>query len=562
MTEALAPATGPLLAAFRSDPGRVRGNNEDLPIVDAARGVYGVIDGVGGSAAGEVAAAIAREVILHRLSRPLGTPGERVREAIAIANNEIFRRSERAAELRGMTCVVTLSIVAGDRLTIGHVGDSRLYMMGPRGLCKLTHDHSPIGEREDAREITEREAMQHPRRNELFRDVGGALHDKDEDDFVEVIEAEWASECALLLCTDGLTDMVPSATIERIVRRHAGHPQQVVDALIEAANDAGGHDNVTVVYAEGADFAVWARQGDPGAGAGAGAETSAALDQYGNHAPVAARAAPSTAGPVRRALRQIGAFARWVVGSRTTWFAVGAVAGVLATLALVWNVAPPETPLPRTLVAGAATPGAFPQIAAALGAARAGDIVRLEPGVYEERIVVPEGVDLVARVPGTVTIRRPAGSTGSWVAVTVEGMQGGRVAGLRIESTPQAPVDVAIRVTGQGRTIEMVDVIGPVQSALELRASGSVMLHGSVLEVPAVAVRLDEGAQATLTNNIVSRMGRASVPPISLSGSARLVLSRNVLAGFGPVLVDGPGAAGQDDTSGNFVLVPPPKGAR
>ena len=79
--------------------------------MDAARGVYGVIDGVGGSAAGEVAAAIARDVILHRLSRPLGTPGERVREAIAIANNEIFKRSERAAELRGMTCVVTLAIV-------------------------------------------------------------------------------------------------------------------------------------------------------------------------------------------------------------------------------------------------------------------------------------------------------------------------------------------------------------------------------------------------------------------------------------------------------------------
>ena len=95
MTEALAPIAGPLLAAYRSDPGRVRDNNEDLPLVDAARGVYGVIDGVGGQAAGEVAAAIARDVILQRLSRPLGTPGERVREAIAIANNEIFSRSER-----------------------------------------------------------------------------------------------------------------------------------------------------------------------------------------------------------------------------------------------------------------------------------------------------------------------------------------------------------------------------------------------------------------------------------------------------------------------------------
>ena len=558
MTEALAPAAAPLQAACRSDPGRIRGNNEDLPLVDAARGVFGVIDGVGGSAAGEVAAAIARDVILNRLSRPLGTPGERVREAIAIANNEIFRRAERAPELRGMTCVVTLSIVAGDRLTIGHVGDSRLYAMTPQGLRKLTHDHSPVGEREDAREISEMEAMHHPRRNELFRDVGGALHDKDEDDFVEVTEAEWGPDCALLLCTDGLTDMVPAATIERLVRLHAGHPQQVVDVLVAAANEAGGHDNVTVVYAEGPAFAAWARVANGAAGSGA-----AATAAMGHDGPsITARAAPSAAEPVRRALRRAGTFARWVVRSRTTWFAVGALAGVLATLALVWNVAPPETPGPRTLVAGAATPGAFPQIGGALAASRPGDTVRLEPGVYAERIVVPEGVDLIARVPGTVTIRRPAASDGLWVAVTLEGMQGGRIAGLRIESTPEAPVDVGIRVAGQGRTIEMIDVIGPVQSALELLPAGSVVLQGSVLEVPAIAVRLEEGAHATLTQNIVSRLGRARVPPMSLAGSARLVLSRNVLAGFGPLLADGPGAAGQPESSGNFVLGPRPTGAR
>jgi len=260
MTDAVAFTTAPLLGAFRTDPGRVRDNHEDLPLVDASRGVYGVIDGVGGSAAGEVAAAIARDVILNRLSRPLGTPAERVREAIAIANNEIFKRAERAAELRGMTCVVTLALVSGDRLTIGHVGDSRLYTLGPHGLRKLTHDHSPVGEREDACEISEIDAMHHPRRNELFRDVGGVLHDKDDVDFVEVIEAAWDGDQALLLCTDGLTDMVPSATIEQIVRRHAGRPQEVADALVDAANAIGGHDNVTVVYAEGAAFATRSRE--------------------------------------------------------------------------------------------------------------------------------------------------------------------------------------------------------------------------------------------------------------------------------------------------------------
>jgi len=101
-----------------------------------------------------------------------------------------------------------------------------------------------------------------------------------------------------------------------------------------------------------------------------------------------------------------------------------------------------------------------------------------------------------------------------------------------------------------------------VQSALELLPSASVVLQGSVLEVPAIAVRLDEGAHATLTNNIVSRVGRTRVPPLSVGGSARLALSRNVFSGFGPVLMDGPGAPGQGDVSGNFVLVPRPNGAR
>src|SRR5438876_1017852 len=104
--------------AFRSDPGRVRTNNEDVAIIDQERGVYGVIDGVGGHAAGEVAAAVAREVILQRLMRPLGTPRERVREAIAIANNEIFRRAGDSTELQGMACVVTLALIADGRLTI------------------------------------------------------------------------------------------------------------------------------------------------------------------------------------------------------------------------------------------------------------------------------------------------------------------------------------------------------------------------------------------------------------------------------------------------------------
>jgi len=536
-----------LHAAFRSDPGRVRANNEDLPVVDAAQGVFGVIDGVGGSAAGEVAAAIARDVILHRLSRPLGTAQERVREAIAIANNEIYRRSERAPELRGMSCVITLAILHGDALTIGHVGDGRLYVIGPSGLRKLTHDHSPVGEREDAAEISEFEAMRHPRRNEVFREVGGALHDKDEEDFVEVIEAPWSDEQALLLCTDGLTDMVPSAAIGRIVRGHAGDPQKVADALVDAANDAGGADNVTVVYAEGPGFAALAPHATPDALTRA----PAACGEF------SAQPNGDRASAFRRGGRLLAAGVRWIVGSRTTWFAVGAVAGVAAALGLMWRVGDPAPPRTRTLVAGIAAPGAFPDVAGALAAAQPGDVVQLEPGEYPARIDVPDGVDLVARVPGTVTVRRPAGVAGSWIAMTAGGSLGGRLAGIRIESTADAPVDIGIQVRGQGRIIDLVEVINPVNAAIEVLPSSSVVLRGSILEVPGVAVRLEDGAQAVLTGNIVSRVGRGRGAPVSLAGSAHVVLSRNALAGFGPVFVEGGGAPTQVDLRDNFVLAHP-----
>src|SRR5262249_40785125 len=237
-------------AAARTHPGRVRANNEDLPLIDAARGVFGVIDGIGGKAGGEVAAATARDVILQRLARPVGSDADRVREAIAIANNEIYKRAALSSEFTGMGCVVTLAIVTDDRLTIGHVGDTRLYKIRPERMPKLTRDHSPVGEREDAGELDEALAMRHPRRNEVFRDVGTIFRDKDEQEFVDVVEESIEPDAAILLCSDGLSDMLPSTTIAHIIRQHAGSPERVVESLVAAANDAGGRDNVTVVYAE------------------------------------------------------------------------------------------------------------------------------------------------------------------------------------------------------------------------------------------------------------------------------------------------------------------------
>ena len=529
-----------LQAAFRTDPGRVRTNNEDVPLVDAERGVYGVIDGVGGQAAGELAAAIACDVILQRLARPLGTPSERVREAIAIANNEIFRRAGTSQDLAGMTCVVTLAIVGDGRLTIGHVGDSRLYKLRPDGIQKLTHDHSPVGEREDARELTEIDAMRHPRRHEVFRDVGGAFRDKDEADYVEVVEQPLERDAAILLCTDGLTDMVPSATIERLVRQHAGRPDAVVDALVSAANEAGGRDNVTVVYAEGTEFA----------------QAVGAASSNGGAQPAAETNAPS-GNPVARLFR-------WIVRSRITWFALGAVAGVMIALLLVWRASGSEINSTRTIAVAPGASPAFTTLAAAVADARPGDVLRLEPGDYPERITLRDGVSLVARVPGSVTFSRSAvagpAASEEWVAITTAtGDLGGRVSGIRIDSTTELPVDVGIRMTGQGRALDLVEMTGSMRAAIELAPGASAALDGGHFSVSTAAIVVEDGAQLTASGNVFLRPARATVVPIRVGDAAQATLRRNVFIGYGTDIVKGVSATErQQILSANVIVTAEP----
>ena len=500
-----------LSAASRTDPGRVRSNNEDLPLCDPQAGVYAVIDGVGGQAAGEVAASIARKVILERLARPLGTASARVREAIALANNEIFKEADASAAYHGMTCVLTLALVTDRRLTVGHVGDSRLYKLRGNGLRKLTHDHSPIGEREDAREISETAAMQHPRRNEVFRDVGSANRDKDDERFVEVIEDTVETDCAILLCTDGLSDMVPSSTIEHVVRQHAGDAQAVVDALISTANEAGGKDNITVVYAEGPDFAR-AFRGDP--------------------SPASEAPSPET--------RSVQGFARRLVPTgRTTWFALGSVAGVIAVvLALVLRLG--DAAGGRIMIVGGAAPQAFSSIAAAMATARPGDVIQLEPGTYEEQVVIADGVDLVARLAGSAVLTRGVVDSPPWTAITSAGNAGGRIYGIRIVSTGDKPVEVGMRLSGQGHTIELADISGPMKAGVELVAASGITIRGSLLQVGrGPAITLDDSSEVTLGSNTFVRAGASVEPALSVGPASRVAMARNVFVGYGVDILRG-----------------------
>ena len=513
-----------LRAAACTHPGRVRLNNEDVALVDAARGVFGVIDGIGGHAGGEVAAGVAKDVVMQRLSRPVGSAVERVREAIAIANNEIFRRAAGFPELAGMACVITLAVVADGRLTIGHVGDTRLYKLRPGGMHKLTRDHSPIGEREDSGEMSEAAAMRHPHRNEVFRDVGTVFRDKDEQEFVDVTEEPLESDAAILICSDGLSDMVPAATIAHVVRQHAGHPQSVVEALVVAANDAGGRDNVTVVYAEMPLFADGIRGRD---------QRLAPTERFGHDRAAAASSADRSGSPAREGwMRRT---ARAFVASRTTWFTIGVLLGVIGALALTAYVATTQARGPRTLIVAPDGTSPFRTITAALAEARPGDVVRVDPGVYREQVGVRDGIDLVARLPGTVTVARPANSEAPGMAIT--GTMNVRVAGIKI--APDGATDVGVRILAPAVTLELVEIAGDIQRALAVAPASSVTVRGSRIAVPGTLLAVPDDGHATFVDSVLTRTATSAAPALTVTPSGRLVLQDNVFAGFPAGIVEG-----------------------
>jgi serine/threonine protein phosphatase PrpC len=240
----------------------LRERNEDRYWMDPERGIFLVVDGLGGHAAGETAAQTAVECISAELSDGTGAAEDRVRRAITAANNRIYELAHGSADLRGMACVLTLALVTDGDMIIGHVGDSRLYLIWNGAMKKLTSDHSPVGEVEDAGEFTEAEAMRHPRRNEVFRDVGSRLRDPDEEGFIEIRRCRFRPEAAILLCSDGLTDHVTSAQMREIVESYAGDAARVAADLVEAANLEGGKDNITALFVAGPEFRGRRRPGE------------------------------------------------------------------------------------------------------------------------------------------------------------------------------------------------------------------------------------------------------------------------------------------------------------
>ena len=520
LEEQASARAGGVRFAGASHPGLVRERNEDRLHLDAERGLLVVVDGMGGEAAGEVAAETALARLLERLERRSGTPEDRVREAIASANNEIARLGRENPAWEGMGCVLTLALIEKGVVTVGHVGDSRLYRLHAGQLEKLTHDHSPIGMREDQGELSELDAMRHPRRNEVYRSLGSTPRGAREENFIEVLRFPLEREDAILICSDGLTDLVPSGEIARVVREHAGDPRALVQRLVDAANAAGGKDNVTVAFAAGDRFAadfVRARRG--------GASAS------GARAPGGGARAP------------VGGF--W--SRRSTFFALGALTGIAlyAGLQLQERWSPRvtrATPDPQlTAVAARHQVGAgraFRTIGDALAAARPGDTIAVHPGRYREQVRLEEGVTLMATEPGRAVIEPlpPGDGSGPVAALVAEGIGAGRVTGLVISGGAGAPIDYGIVIRRAAVTVENVEVRGARVAGVSIEDAGAAALLAShVHDNPGAGIAVRGAGSPRVLNNRVLDNGRGSprAPGIDVEPRARPRITGNIITGNG-----------------------------
>lgn len=480
--------------AAASDAGMRRKNNEDRYYVDADRGIYAVIDGVGGQAAGETAAGVAAEVLRERLERQTGTPEERIREAITLANNEIFRLSKTRPEWAGMACVLTVALIEDDAVTVGHVGDTRCYLLRAGEIKKITHDHSPVGEREDHGEITEAEAMRHARRNEIFRDVGSDERTPQESGFIEIESFGMPPDGLLLLCSDGLTDQVASVEVRAGVERYAPDLEAAVRALIEAANAAGGKDNVTVVVVAGPAY---------------GEKTVAE--------PVKSKAPR----------RPTGLAWAFLAGG----LAIGGAAGFFAPR--FWNGIAATGP--RTLLVGQGG------IAAALNQAHSGDTVVIPQGRYRERIELRQGVTLRAQNPGSVTITSPDGGP----AVVANKIDAGGIEGVWIQGDSDARLSTGIEISDSSPFVSDVKVTGANFGIVVQGASSPAITSSQVTSNEGPGIMVTGQASPRIEGNLIAANGNgkpgAGKPGVDVAEKAHPLLKNNFIGDNGaePIWIHG-----------------------
>ncbi len=243
-----------MLVAGLSNKGLERPRNEDSCFVkaDSDIALMVVADGMGGHRAGNVASDLAiskAEKFWADFDRLNLTSAEEARKMInrliLDANEIVLSEASNSIECQGMGTTFTVGLLCGNRLTIGHIGDSRAYLINNGQIKLLTRDHSLLEQLIESGQVKPEEAKSHPQRHVLTRALGISSDLK-----VDICEKDVQPDSILLFCTDGLTNMVSDDEILAAASEHSD-PQLLAESLIELANSRGGFDNITVVAVTG-----------------------------------------------------------------------------------------------------------------------------------------------------------------------------------------------------------------------------------------------------------------------------------------------------------------------
>jgi serine/threonine protein phosphatase PrpC len=226
-----------------TDPGRRRRHNEDAYVCQPP--LFAVADGIGGAQAGELASSLAAAAVRDDSSDGRGDGRRRVDELIQEANRRVYQRQSEDASLSGMGTTMTVALVEDGRVWIGHVGDSRAYLVRDGKLEQLTEDHSLVAELVRSGRLSPEEAESHPQRSVVTRALG-----TDPNVDVDTFSVEAKPGDLFMLCSDGLTSMVSDDAILDEIRDHRSDVRAAAKALVRAANKGGGEDNITVVFFE------------------------------------------------------------------------------------------------------------------------------------------------------------------------------------------------------------------------------------------------------------------------------------------------------------------------
>ncbi|MFC7407512.1 Stp1/IreP family PP2C-type Ser/Thr phosphatase [Hydrogenophaga atypica] len=234
----------------RSDTGRLRTNNEDAVACEASLGLAVLADGMGGYNAGEVASAMATGTVSTALGTWLLTHQEKasaretaiaMRLSVERANQAIHQASLDNSEFTGMGTTLVVAVFSGARVLVGHVGDSRCYRWRNEQLSQLTRDHSLLQEQLDAGLLTPQAAQHVPYRNLVTRALG-----VEDQVALDVGEHVVSPGDLYLLCSDGLSDMLPDDALAQLLK-NGGPEEELAQTLVDAANAAGGRDNISVI---------------------------------------------------------------------------------------------------------------------------------------------------------------------------------------------------------------------------------------------------------------------------------------------------------------------------